>query len=339
MVPRPFTFASWSLRLAAGAGLAIACALLAVALGEQPLSFREALEPGSVARELLVELRLPRVALAALVGAALASAGAVLQALLRNPLADPFVLGVSGGAAVGATAALAFGFSISWLGGLSAVSFAALCGAAGTTFLVMALGRAAGGDVASSTMLIGVVLNSVALALVLLFKVIAAPERLGAVVYWLVGAIVYQAPATLAGASLVASAAILVMAGHGPVLNVLLLGDDDAQSLGVDVRAARRRLFAAASVAVAIAVSLSGLVGFVGLLVPHLVRTVVGEDQRLVVPLSAFVGAAFLMLADLCARLLFRALDQELPVGVVTALLGGPLFVALLVRRRRVAGR
>lgn len=319
-------------------GLAVVLALSAV-LGEQPLSLPEVFTEGSTARSILLSIRLPRVALAALVGASLASAGCALQALTRNPLADPFVLGVSGGSALGATVALALGLSaFKLLPGLPASSLFALGGAFGATVLVMAVGRISRGG-PHATLLAGVIFNSFALAAVLFVKTLVAPDQLGEVLYWLAGRLGHEDGTTLAGATLVegvAFAALWLLSGK---LNLLMLGDDDAASLGVDVRRTRTQVLLSTSLAVSVAVAVSGLVGFVGLLVPHVVRLMFGADNRVLLPASALCGAAFLAFSDLLARLSFRAFNQELPVGVVTALLGAPLFLVLLVRsvRRREA--
>jgi iron complex transport system permease protein len=330
-----FTPARLAAALAACTVATGVCAALALAFGEQPLDLGAAFTPGTTEATIFFALRLPRVALAALVGAALGASGAMLQSLLRNPLADPFVLGVSGGAGLGATVALALGLEgFAALPGLSAVSVLALAGALGATVLVMALGRLARGEVAHTTLLAGVIFNAFALATITFIKALVAPDRLGEILYWLAGTLGPEQPSTLLGAGVVVAGAVGVMVALSGRLNVLSLGDEDAQALGVEVGATRRWLLVAASTAVAAVVSLSGMVGFVGLLVPHLVRLVFGVDQRLAVPASAVVGAGFLMLADLLARSLFRVFHTEPPVGVITALLGGPLFLLLMARAR-----
>lgn len=322
--------------IAACAAIAAGAFVLAASFGEQPLSLAEIRTPGSSAELIFYSLRLPRVVLAALVGCALAAAGAMLQSLLRNPLADPFVLGVSGGAALGATVALAFGFSaLAWVPGLSAVSAFALLGALGATVLVLLVGRLAGGNSPNTTLLAGVIFNAFALAAITFIKALVAPDKLGEILFWLAGSLGQEEWSTLASTSIVVLFSVAALVVLSPRLNLLTLGEEDAQSLGVDVRWTRRLLLVIASVAVAAVVSLSGLVGFVGLLVPQLVRLLFGVDQRIAVPASALLGAAFLMLADLAARLLFRVFQTEPPVGVITALLGGPLFLALMVRRPR----
>lgn len=327
------------LAVMAACGLVAAVAFgLAAAFGEQPLAWGEVGVEGSSARTIFFSLRLPRVVLAALVGCALAAAGAMLQSLLRNPLADPFVLGVSGGAALGATVALALGLSaFSLAPGLSPVSVLALVGALSATLLVMLVGRLAGGNTPHTTLLAGVIFNAFALAAITFIKALVAPDKLGEILFWLAGAIGYEGWPTLASTAAVVLVSVGVLTALSPRLNLLTLGDEDARSLGLDVRLTRRVLLLVASLAVAAVVSLSGLVGFVGLLVPQVVRLLFGVDQRVAVPASALLGAAFLMLADLAARLLFRVFATEPPVGVITALLGGPVFLALMARRR--AGR
>ncbi len=317
--------------------LACCCALLALALGEQSLDLSEAFTTGTTAHTILMSLRLPRVVLAALVGAALASSGSMLQALLRNPLADPFVLGVSGGAALGATIAIALGLTSLGFVGLSGTSVFALLGAVVATGLVLAVGRSGRGDGSTSTLLAGVIFNAFALAAIIFIKALVAPDKLGEVLFWLAGALGHESWSALGFTSVIVVGAVLAMWSLSGRINLLMLGDDDAQSLGVDVRRTRLVLLLLASAAVSAAVSLSGLVGFVGLLVPHLARLVLGADQRLSLPASALLGASFLMLADLAARLMFRVFQTEPPVGVITALLGGPLFLLLMVRRAKEA--
>ncbi len=316
-------------------GVVLGAFALAVAFGEQPLELSAVRTPGSAQELIFYSLRLPRVVLAALVGCALAASGAMLQSLLRNPLADPFVLGVSGGAALGATVALAFGLSaLAWVPGLSAVSAFALLGALGATVLVLVVGRLAGGNSPNTTLLAGVIFNAFALAAITFIKALVAPDKLGEILFWLAGSLGHEEWSTLASTSVVVLLAVAALVALSPRLNLLTLGEEDAQSLGVNVRWTRRLLLVTASVAVAAVVSLSGLVGFVGLLVPQLARLLFGVDQRVTVPASALLGAAFLMLADLSARLLFRVFQTEPPVGVITALLGGPLFLALMARKR-----
>lgn len=328
--------------------LLVGAVVLAVRWGEQPVSLRVALtDPGSLDATLLWRLRLPRAVLGALVGAALAGSGSALQALLRNPLADPFVLGVSGGAALGATLSLALGVSVMadlvpalppQVGGMSAVSLLAFAGSAAATLLVAAAGRTAGRGGPHTALLTGVIFNAFASAAITFFKTLSAPERMGDILFWLAGGLGYERPATLAlglAVQAVALGTLVVLSGR---LNLLGLGDEEAQALGVPVARTRLVLLLAASASVAGAVALSGLIGFVGLVVPHVLRLLLGPDQRLLLPASALAGGAFLVLADLSARLLAPWAGGEVPVGVLTALLGGPFFLLLLHRRTPGAG-
>jgi iron complex transport system permease protein len=171
--------------------------------------------------------------------------------------------------------------------------------------------------------------------MVLFVKSLVAPDRLGEVLYWLAGRLQFERSSTLFSATVLEALAFGGLFALSGRLNLLMLGDDDAASLGVDVKRTRRWVLLSTSLAVSVAVSISGLVGFVGLLVPHVMRLLLGADNRLLVPASALSGAAFLALADLVARVSYRAFNQEIFVGVVTALLGGPLFLALLVRASR----
>jgi iron complex transport system permease protein len=312
--------------------------ILGAAFGGEPLTIAEAFTDDTPAHAILFSLRIPRVVLAALVGAALAASGSTLQALMRNPLADPFVLGVSGGAALGATIALALGVtSLAALPGISAVSILALLGAIAATLLVMSIGRIAGRGSPHTTLLAGVIFNAFALAAIIFIKALVAPDKVGEVLFWLAGSLGYEQATTLWANGAVQVLALGLMWTLSGRLNLLTLGDEDAASLGVDVSRTRTLLLLAASLSVSAAVALSGLVGFVGLLVPHLARLVLGPDQRLLLPASALLGAAFLVLADLGARVLFRVFHTEPPVGVITALLGGPAFLALLLRRAKAS--
>jgi len=284
------------------------------------------------------------VLLGAMVGAGLATAGVALQALLRNPLAEPFVLGVSGGAALGGTAALAASAVIgpaTFLGSLASsgtsVALGASVGAAASTALVFALGRIGGKLVPEAALLVGVVFNAFAAGVITVVKVMVPPEDAARLLYWLMGAVGYADPGTLVAGAVLLGVAVAVLVALSAQLNLLSLGDDEAASLGVEVGRARGAVFLAASLATGAAVALAGLVGFVGLIVPHLLRRLFGPDHRVLLPASALFGAAFLVLADAAARLAFLPLGSEPPVGALTALLGGPLFLWLLRRTERSA--
>ena len=323
---------------------AIALALvLSCLVGAQRVSIARALAGEEPDRAILLGLRLPRAALAAVVGCALAAAGTALQALLRNPLAEPFVLGVSGGAALGGTlvllaatiAARLFGPLGDLLGAAPPVAAGAIAGAAGATLLVFALGRVGGRLVPEAALLVGIIFNAFAAAVITLLKVLVAPEQAARLLYWLMGAIGYETGTTLATGALCVGASVAVLVLLSARLNLLSLGDDEAAALGVNVGRARATVLLAASAATGAAVALSGMVGFVGLIVPHAARRVLGPDHRLLVPASALFGAAFLIVADALARLAFLPLGTEPPVGALTAFLGGPLFLWLLRRAER----
>jgi iron complex transport system permease protein len=318
--------------LAVGVGLS---------LGAGSLSFSAALHGIEPDATVLFRLRVPRVVLAAIVGAGLSVAGVALQALLRNPLADPFVFGLSGGAAIGAAISVAVTGTALGLAGVSAAGwvgllptqFAAVVGSLAAAVLVFTLGRQRGRLHPERALLVGVVFNSFASALVIALESVLAPEKTQAVLLWLAGTLGYEPEPVLVAAGAVVLVAVAILTALAGRLNLLSLGDEGAAALGVDVEATRLLSFFAASAAVGAAVALTGLVGFVGLVVPHAVRLVAGPDHRVVLPASALGGAAFLVLADALARVLFRGLGTEPPVGAVTALLGAPLFVLLLRRR------
>ncbi len=333
------------LSIAGGVAAVAGAVALSCAFGAQPVSLVAALAGVEPHRSILVGLRLPRAALGAIVGCGLAAAGTALQALLRNPLAEPFVLGVSGGAALGGTAVLLAAAALAHLSGAAGALFSsappvaigAVAGAVGATLLVFALGRIGGRLVPEAALLVGIVFNAFAAGVITVVKVLVPPEQAARLLYWLMGAIGYEPAGTLAvGGSIVAVAvgALVLLSAR---LNLLSLGDEEAAALGVDVGRARGAVFLAASAATGAAVALSGMVGFVGLIVPHLVRRVAGPDHRILVPASALFGAAFLVLADAAARLAFLPLGKEPPVGALTALAGGPFFLWLLRRTRRRA--
>ena len=317
---------------AAGLIFALTCLVsvsfaLSARFGEQPISLSTALSDStSTDSAIFWSLRVPRALLALIVGAALGASGATLQGLLRNPLADPFVLGVSGGAALGATLAIAAGLRATW--------FFAFAGSVAATALALMGGRVQGQNSPYASLLTGVIFNAFAAAAITSVKALVMPEKLGEILYWLAGTLGYESGRTLSLAAALQVVAIGVMWVFAGKLNLLMLGDDDASSLGVSVSAARLTILLAASLSVAGAVALSGLIGFVGLIVPHLLRLCLGPDQRLLIPCSALGGAAFLVFSDLLTRMLFSVFHAELPVGVVTGLLGGPFFLVVLHRRR-----
>lgn len=310
--------------------------VLCLACGSEPLQLVDAFR-GIQPDAAILQTRVPRVVLAAIVGAALGVSGAVLQALVENPLADPFILGISGGAAVGATLIIALGLGSVAVGSL--VAGTALCGALAAAAVVFTLGRVHGRLVPERMVLVGVVCNAFASALIMAIESLVSPNLLQDVISWLLGSLNYPSTTTLVTSGTVVALCVVLLTRAGPTLNLLSLGELDAHGLGVDVERSRAIIFLLTAVIIAIAVSLSGVVGFVGLIVPHMVRLSFGSDHRLLVPASAIGGAAFLMVADLGSRLFFRIAHTVPPVGMVTALIGAPLFLYLLLHRTRRSER
>jgi iron complex transport system permease protein len=280
---------------------------------------------------IVLDLRLPRALLGALVGASLAGAGAVLQGLLRNPLADPFVIGVSAGAAVGATSAIALGLGTAGIG-LAALPALAFAGAVAATVLVYGLARRGADAPVEDLLLAGVAVSAFFGAVVSAIHVLsgASAQR---VLFWLMGGLSGAGWPQVAITAPLAAVGLVVAWLYARDLNALLLGDETAQSMGVDVAAARRVLIASSAAMAATAVAVAGLIGFVGLIVPHMVRLVIGPDHRRLIPAAALGGAVLVVLADTGARL--GPSGTELPVGIITAGLGAPFFLFILRRHRR----
>ncbi len=302
-------------------GLAALCvASLAIAL-----SVGSAESP---TREILLEIRLPRVMLAAFVGAGLATAGALLQALLKNPLADPYILGISGGAALGGVLALSLGWGLGFAGG--SVPLLAFAGAMGATALLYWIAGPSGRAPSHSLLLTGVVFNAFASSLIIFLTTAVDIGRMAGIFLWLIGSVRLVSEWVLGAVALLLALGLGVGIYHSHALNLLSLGEEPAAHLGVDVPRVQRRILIATALMIGASVAVSGLVGFVGLIVPHLLRLTVGADHRLLVPASALLGAAFVVVADTLARTLLA--PTELPVGALTALVGGPLFLVLLRR-------
>ena len=305
--------------------------------GLTPGEILAALRPGAEgpAVDIVLGIRLPRVVLALLVGACLAVSGVVFQALLRNPLADPFILGISGGAALGGIAVLSLGSLIGL--GLYAVPPAAFAGGLAATALLYLFGGLGARFSSTHLLLTGVVFNSISSAAIVFLASAAGLMESASIFVWLIGSLASTRTA------LTVWVAAFLLIGFGVAwllarsLDVLALGDETALQLGIDIERHKRWLLGATALMVAAAVSVSGLIGFVGLIVPHLLRLVVGSEHRLLVPAAALGGGAFLALCDTLAR---TALDgRELPVGAITALVGGPFFLVLLrSTQRRVFG-
>jgi len=325
-------------RIGLAAVLLVAVALLCSLIGPESISLKRAFaaaqEHGAVNPdyEIFVRVRLPRIILAAIVGAALACSGVVFQALLRNPLADPYILGISSGAGLGTIIAVISG--LNWtLWGRSPIAVFAFAGALGTVWLVWFIGRMAGRFHVTGLLLAGVVVNAFFSAVIMFLTSIAKSQQVYSTIFWLMGNMTEEDFLVLWIGSGCVIGGIIALFYICPQLNALSFGEEDARSMGVNIARTKLIAFGIAAAITAVAVSLSGLIGFVGLLVPHAVRLVFGPDHRQLLPLSGIVGAIFLVIADTLARIIIA--PAQLPVGVVTAILGGPFFLVLLVKYSR----
>jgi iron complex transport system permease protein len=322
--------------IAAFGGLALVTIVLAPLIGSTHISLARVFDRSipfteNVDAQVFFVARLPRVLAAALVGAALASAGVVFQAMLRNPLATPFTLGVSAGSSLGAMLAILLGASAT-LGPLSPVPLASLVGALLAAAIVYWLATRPGRPISTSVLLLaGVTLNSFFSALILFAQFLADYAQAYRAARWLMGDLDIGSFAPLLGALPLIVAAFAIFVVLPGALNVLSLGTDAAAARGIDVPRVQRLAFISGSLATAAAVSMAGPIGFIGIVVPHLVRLLVGVDHRIVLPASALFGASFLIACDLIARTVLAPV--EVPVGVVTAMIGGPFFLWLLVRK------
>ena len=300
----------------------------AATFGTATISWRDVVAGSETARTIMLDIRLPRVLLAALVGAALAAAGVTFQTLLRNPLADPFILGISGGAACGAAIVTAIG--LARVPGV--VSVVAFIGALGATGGVILLARRRESIDPTRLLLSGLVLNALFTAIILIAYALAPTSDLAMALRWMMGtlfAATWSDVLLLLAFLIVTMVVLTIIAGD---LRMLAFGEDDAKSRGVDVERVKLIGFAASSIATGAAVAVSGIIGFVGLLVPHLIRLIWRRDFRTLLPLSAVGGAILLVLADLASRVALPSAD--LPLGAFTAILGVPFFLSLLRRGR-----
>lgn len=311
--------------------------ILSLSLGAVSVPFQETLlsifgmSKGSLAGTIVISIRLPRTLMALLAGIALSASGVIFQAMLRNPLADPYLLGVSSGAALGAVASIAAGVSGMHPG---LVPLAAMIGGGIAVAAVYFLARKDGGLPPHTLILAGVIISSFCSALVLFMNVMMEARQLQGALFWIMGSLssprvdymwtVFLAVALGLALSLVGAAR----------MNILTQGEEVAASLGVDVERDKKILFMAACLMTGAVVSVSGLIGFVGLVVPHAARMIFGPDHRLLLPAAALLGASFLIMSDVAARTVLA--PAEVPVGVVTALIGAPFFFYLLRRQKRV---
>ncbi|MFF2579335.1 FecCD family ABC transporter permease [Streptomyces goshikiensis] len=320
-----------------------ACAVAGLALGPVRIPPAQVLDtvldgpgrPGAFA-SIVWDVRMPRVLLGAVVGAGLAVAGTVLQALVRNQLADPFLLGASSGASAGAVAVIVLGAGAGVLGGIG-VPLAAFAGSMGALVAVYALARRGGTMTTGRLILAGVAVQYVLSALTSLVLVLAAhPDQMRSVLFWTLGGLggARWDELALPTVALLLGTGLLIALARP--LDLLLAGEEGARTLGLDTGRFRAAVFVLTSLVIGVLVAYSGAIGFVGLMVPHAARMVVGAGHRALLPVAALGGAVFLSLADLLART--AAAPEEIPVGVVTALVGGPFFLWMLRRSTRTEG-
>jgi iron complex transport system permease protein len=340
-VSEVLTKRSLLIRVAIGAAVLVCVMIVCSLIGTEEVSLKSVFFGVDEAAghnpdyEIFVKVRLPRIFLAAIVGAALACAGVVLQAILRNPLADPYILGISSGAGLGAIIAVLLGLSWNFWG-CSPIGLFAFAGALGTVWLVWGVGRLAGKSQVTSLLLAGVVVNAFFSAVIMFLTSIASGDKIYSTIFWLMGNLAEEDFFILWIGATCLAVGILVLFKISPQLNVLSFGEAEAKTMGVHTGAVKLIAFAAAAFITAVAVSLSGLIGFVGLIVPHAVRLVLGPDHRQLLPVSAILGSIFLVAADTLARTIVA--PAQLPVGVVTAIAGGPFFLILLVKYTRKVG-
>jgi len=302
--------------------LLVAALLVAVLLGSEKLSFFELTDEQNA---ILFDIRLPRILLGATVGASLALAGASLQSLLRNPLAEPYLLGVSNGAALGTMLAFIF-FAQSEF----ARPMMAFAGAGLATFAVYQMAKSRTGMNVERLVLSGVIVTTFLSSILVLLTSLLDSTKLRSFTFWLLGDLSQGTKNGFYLTLIIAAVGTIVLSSQARALNLMMLGERDAFDFGVEVGKTRLIVFTTAAALVGTSVAASGSVGYVGLIVPHLVRLSIGSDNRLVVPFSALAGAIFVVLADTVARVAIA--PRELPVGAITALVGAPLFIYLLKR-------
>jgi len=307
--------------------------LLSLILGTADISFKDVLNiltggmpQDDPVRLIIFRIRLPRILLAGLVGFALSLGGVVFQAILRNPLADPFVLGVSSGSAFGAVIAIVLGFGFTF--GIPLMSFA---GALFTICLVMMIGARNIGVESSTILLTGVIINAFFTAIIMFFISVSADDRLHTMLFWLYGDLSQSRYTQLFIIAPFILSAAVILYGFSKDLNIITTGEENAAQLGVEVSLVKKVSLIIVSLIMGLVVAFSGLIGFVGLIVPHLTRMAFHSDHRLLIPVASIGGSIFLIAADTLARTIMS--PSELPVGVITAFLGAPFFIILLKKR------
>lgn len=322
----------WTTALLSSLIAVFASSLLAIMVGSHPLNFGRALHGLPPDHEILMQLRLPRALLAFWTGGALALSGVLFQALLRNPLATPYTLGVSGGASLGAVLAIFFGWNV--IGNISAVSFSACVGSAAVLFLIVGISSERGKMSSVGLLLSGVTIETMCGAAILFLSNLVGFLKSFSVTRWLMGGIDPPAYSTLFWLSVVLTPVCFLVFWYSREWNLLAIGETWAATRGLSTNRLLLLGCVAGSILTGAVTSLTGPIGFVGLIVPHALRLWIGADHRILAPCSFLVGAAFVVLCDLFSRIILAPV--EIPVGIITALLGGPFFIWMLRSRRRL---
>ncbi|MFO8110905.1 MAG: iron ABC transporter permease [Desulfosalsimonadaceae bacterium] len=317
---------------AAAAVFLVAAMFLGVSMGSSGAGWsaivetaRAINEPGTTAHAIVWDIRFPRVMLAAIVGAVLSVGGLVFQALLRNPLAEPYILGISGGAAIGAIIGIMLGLT-----GFAGTGMLAFAGGMATLFLVLGIASGSAMMKKESLLLSGVMVNAFCSAVIMFLISLSMDSRLHNIMFWLMGDLSSSGPVEITYLAAAVLPCFIVIFWISHTMNLLLMGKDMAHSMGVNVKLATIGLLMLTSFMISMTVAQVGLIAFVGLVVPHLLRLLLGSDHRELVPACIFGGAGYMVLCDLLARILPR--HGEMPVGVITAMVGAPLFIYLLRR-------
>ncbi len=283
----------------------------------------------NIEENIIINIRLPRIILGVLVGASLAVAGATMQGLFKNPMADPYVIGISSGAAFGATISIVLGVS-----GIISMPAMAFLGAIFAAFLVYNIAKSDDGMQVETLLLSGIAV-AIFFSALTSFSMYFAGENLHQIVFWIMGGLWARGWDHVAVAIIPISLGIIGIYAFARDLNVMQLGTESAHTLGIETEVVKKTLLALSALIAGVAVSLSGIIGFVGLIIPHIARIVVGPDHRILIPVSALSGAIFLIFADSVARTVIS--PAELPVGIITAFFGAPFFIYLLRKRKRLA--
>ncbi|MDR1273558.1 MAG: iron ABC transporter permease [Odoribacteraceae bacterium] len=323
-------YRSWIVTLLALTLLLVACLVAGLCIGEtrfSPAGVARALAapPEEVTGQIMRQLRLPRVLLGAAVGGALSLAGVILQGVFRNPLVEPYTLGISGGASVGVSLAIVLSLQAAW-GGFT-LPLAGFAGALITVLLVYGLGLRRGGVRVEALLLTGVMISFIASSLVMLLMATAKSDDLHGIIFWIMGSLNETNTSLIRLVVITALAALALSYLYAPALNAMRLGMEPARQLGVNTGRGVKALFLLASLLAGVCVSVAGLIGFVGLIIPRLMHFCVGPDYRVLLPASFLGGASFLVLSDIVARVVISPL--ELPIGVITGIIGGALFIVI----------